>query len=216
MKWLTQKISRSHSDEHVAAYASDEPTLEVGAYGEPSYGRYFPNRIGVDIRPGPGVDRVASVYELPFPDDRFRNVLCMSVLEHLEDPACAIAEMHRVLTPGGRIIVSVPFLFPIHDAPGDYWRFTKFGLRHLFRDGWHIEKLTAEADMQSSLAILLQRVAFQTDMRLNKISKGLFFLTAKALDRFPRIATRVFGDIRKKVEEPDAFAGAFFLVASKT
>lgn len=216
MSWLTKKISRELSDETVEPYASEGRTLEVGAYGRPSYGRFFPNRIGVDIREGPGVDQVASVYELPFDDGRFDNVLCMSVLEHLEEPQRAIAEMRRVLKSGGRIIVSVPFLFPIHDAPGDYWRFTKYGLQYLFREGWDIVELKAEGDVQKSFAVLLQRVAFQGSFKLDKITKIKLFMAAKILNRFPRWWKAMFGDIHKKQREDDAFASAFFLVAKKS
>jgi SAM-dependent methyltransferase len=216
MSWLVRKIARRLSNAAVQPFASDEPTLEVGSYLEPSYGHFFPHRIGIDIRKGPGVDIVASVYELPFEDDRFANVLCMSVLEHLEDPARAISEMRRVLRPGGRIIVSVPFLFPIHDAPGDYWRFTKFGIRHLFREGWRIEQLIAEANLQESFAVLVQRVGYQTKLRLNHVMKVPLFLLAKLLAVMPSMVRRTFGNIQKSVEEPDAFASSFFMVATKT
>jgi SAM-dependent methyltransferase len=213
---LVSKISRVKSDAVIAPFSSNELTLEVGAYGQPGYGRFFPNRIGIDIRKGPGVDRVASVYALPFSDGYFANVLCMSVLEHLEDPARAIREMHRVLKPGGRIFVSVPFLFPIHDAPGDYWRFTKYGLQYLFREGWNVVHLRAETDAQESFAVLLQRYGYQTKLRWNTFFKGVLFMLARILDVMPRSIIRsVYGDIHKKREEPDAFASAFFLAAEK-
>jgi SAM-dependent methyltransferase len=215
LDFLTKKISRQASDAAVAPHASQGRTLEVGAYGRPSYGRLFPNRVGIDIRPGPGVDKVASVYDLPFADGEFDVVLCMSVLEHLEEPARAIVQMKRVLKGGGRIIVSVPFLFPIHDAPGDYWRFTKYGLRHLFKDGWRIEELKAEADAQGSLAILLQRAAYQMRFRFDKPVKLFLLAAARLLDRMPRLPRRVFGDIHKRQEEPDAFSSSFFMVATK-
>jgi len=215
MNWLTRKITRELSDRAVRPFASEARTLEVGAYGKPSYGRFFPDRIGIDIREGPGVDRIASVYSLPFADGEFQNVLCMSVLEHLEDPPRAIAEMRRILQPGGHCIISVPFLFPIHDTPGDYWRFTKFGLRHLFRDGWHIESLRAESDTQDAVAILAQRLAYQGRYRADKLVKGFLLLLARILHVLPRFPRTMYGDIHKKIEEPDAFATAFFLVARK-
>ena len=142
-------------------------------------------------------------------------VLCLSVLEHLEEPARAVKEMHRVLKPEGKILVSVPFMFPIHDAPGDYWRFTKFGLKYLFSNGWEIEKLCAETNTQETFAVLFQRLAYQTKMRFNKIAKLKIFILAKVFQKMPNFVTKVFGDIRKKVEEPEAFASAFFMVAKR-
>ncbi len=212
---LTSKISRRQLDGLVARCANKGRTLEVGSYGEPSYGRFFPDRVGVDIKPGRGVDIVASVYELPFPDEHFDVVLCMSVLEHLEDPRRGITEMRRVLRPGGRIIVSVPFLFPMHDAPGDFWRFTKYGLRALFSVGWDIKFLTAEGDVQTSLGVILQRVAYQSRFVMDKLVKLGLFIAARVIDRGPLLVRHAYGDIRKSTVEPDAFAHAFFLVAEK-
>lgn len=211
---LTSKLTRKKLDALVAPYASSARTLEVGSHGEPSYGRFFSNKIGIDIQSGKGVDTVASVYEIPFPDDHFDIVLCMSVLEHLENPPKAIEEMRRVLKPSGKIIVSVPFLFPIHDAPGDYWRFTKFGLQSLFKN-WEIETLQAESKNNEMFAIMLQRFGYQTKMRANAVLKMAVFLLAKILSVLPDITTKVFGDIRKKTYENEAFASSFFLVARK-
>lgn len=215
MSWLTSKISRENLDYLISPYSSDGNVLEVGAHGSPSYGRFFKNKVGIDIKSGPGVNVVGSVYELPFQDGTFDMVLCMSILEHLEEPSKAIREMRRVLKPGGRILVSVPFMFPIHDTPSDYWRFTKFGLKYLFRDGWEIEKLCAETTTQETFAVLFQRLAYQTKMRFNKISKLKILVLAKIFQKMPNFVTKVFGDIRKKIEEPEAFASAFFLVATK-
>lgn len=209
------KISRELSVAAVQPHASDGHTLEVGAFGHSRFRRFFPDRIGVDIREGPGVDRIASVYDLPFEDGEFENVLCMSVLEHLEEPKKAITEMHRVLKPGGRIIMSVPFLFPIHEAPDDYWRFTKYGLQKLFSEGWEIIELKAEADVQDSMAILLQRLAYQGQYRLDKLTKLKMLLMARILKWMPRWWHRMFGDIYKRKQEDEAFASAFFLVATK-
>ena len=211
---LTAKVSRKKLDEQVSKYGGDSKTLEVGAYGKPSYSRFFTNKVGLDVREGPGVDVVGSVYELPFEDESFETVLCMVVMEHLEYPPKAIAEMHRVLKPGGRILVSVPFLFPIHDSPGDYWRFTKYGLQILFKD-WDIETLQAETTMNETFAVLLQRVGYQSQFYANSFMKVLVFSLAWILARMPKLTRQMYGDLTKSYKEPEAFTSSFFLVAKK-
>ncbi len=62
---------------------------------------------------------------------RYDTVICSEVLEHLPRPADALREIHRVLKPGGRIILSVPYLSRLHEEPHDYYRYTRHGLGHL-------------------------------------------------------------------------------------
>lgn len=67
-------------------------------------------------------------------DGEFDAVLCANVLEHVAEPAAAVAGIARALRPGGVTLVTVPFIYPLHDEPIDFWRFTEHGLRHLFAD----------------------------------------------------------------------------------
>lgn len=69
---------------------------------------------------------------LPEADACFDLILLMDVLEHLPDPDVVITELRRLLRPGGRMIVSTPFIYREHEAPHDYVRYTPFGLRRLF------------------------------------------------------------------------------------
>lgn len=69
-----------------------------------------------------------SGYDLPFADGSVEGVTALMVLEHTERPERVLAEAHRVLAPGGKILVSVPFAFPVHGAPYDFRRWTAGGL----------------------------------------------------------------------------------------
>lgn len=54
-------------------------------------------------------------------------------MEHLCEPQSFLNEAYRILKPNGSIILQVPFMWKVHEAPYDYFRFTKFGLKHLFQ-----------------------------------------------------------------------------------
>lgn len=69
---------------------------------------------------------------IPFPDASFDHVLCTEVLEHAEDPVRLVAEMARVLRPGGTLAATVPFAARVHHAPYDFHRFTRFRLLSMF------------------------------------------------------------------------------------
>src|SRR5512141_1981664 len=72
----------------------------------------------------PNVDVVGSAYALPFDDESVDSVDCEAVLEHLEHPRDAVAEMHRALKPGGQVFAATPFLQPFHGYPDHFQNFT--------------------------------------------------------------------------------------------
>ena len=91
----------------------------------------------LDVVPDYNPHIVGDIHALPFDNNTIDAILCISVLEHVEDPRQAIKEMYRVLKPGGYCFVYVPFLFYYHAEKGyfpDYWRFTKDVLPVLFKD----------------------------------------------------------------------------------
>src|SRR5262249_9796719 len=115
------------------------PILEVGSYqvtGQEEIADLrglFPNKpyVGVDVRQGPGVDRVADVENLPYPDGSVGTVLAMNTFEHVPHFWRGFEEIHRVLRPDGAVFLSCPFFFHIHSFPSDYWRFTPEALEVL-------------------------------------------------------------------------------------
>ena len=66
----------------------------------------------------------------PVADESVDTVLCNQVLEHVADPEEFLSEIHRVLRPGGTLILTVPFFWPEHEQPHDNRRYTSFGLRN--------------------------------------------------------------------------------------
>ena len=79
---------------------------------------------------------------LPFADGSFDVVVCLEVIEHLPQPEQVLREVNRVLRAGGRAYFSMPFLYPIHDAPHDFTRWTENGWRRRARDaGFSIQRL---------------------------------------------------------------------------
>ena len=75
----------------------------------------------------------ANAQTLPIKDSSCDCVLLLDVLEHLPEPMSAIREIERILKPGGKAVLQIPFLYPTHDAPYDFTRWTQYGLEHIFQ-----------------------------------------------------------------------------------
>lgn len=120
------------------------PYLEVGAkdYGSTQdLAAVLVNRgqyVRLDMEPGPRVDVVADLtwpfeaIDAKLGGTRFATIFCLSVLEHCQQPFVMAENLMRLLAPGGKIVVSVPFAWQFHAYPSDYWRFTHEGVRRLF------------------------------------------------------------------------------------
>lgn len=100
------------------------PSVEYMALDYPSTGR--------DLY-GSRPDVFGDGARLPFVDGCLDGVLCLEVLEHVPEPESVLNEVARVLKPGGRAWITMPFLYPLHDAPFDFQRFTEYGLRRSIR-----------------------------------------------------------------------------------
>ena len=144
-------ITRGKLDTFILSEKLSGFSLEVGASGT-RYDSIFEKVIKLNIIKTAGVWAIGDAHKLPFKNESFDNVAAFEVLEHLTNPQNAVAEFYRVLKKGGMLILSARFLFPIHDAPYDYFRFTKYGLRELLKDFKEVEIRSIDLPMEALLS----------------------------------------------------------------
>jgi SAM-dependent methyltransferase len=121
-----------------AGLSSDALIYDVGSKDVREYGRWklpVGARVKrIDIDPAAQPDIVADAHNLHMiPDSSADCVVSVCVLEHCERPHAVIAEFFRILKPGGRLFVGIPFMFPYHADPFDHWRVSYTGVDHLCR-----------------------------------------------------------------------------------
>jgi ubiquinone/menaquinone biosynthesis C-methylase UbiE len=125
--------------------------LDIGC-GQKPYKKmletYVSEHIGVDhpatLHDTSQIDLFGLAYDVPVSDQSFDTAICTAVLEHLEEPELALRECFRVLKPGGMAIYSVPFIWHVHEAPRDFYRYSKYGLQYLFEKvGFEIVEIKA-------------------------------------------------------------------------
>jgi SAM-dependent methyltransferase len=90
-------------------------------------------------------------------DNTYDCVFAFEVLEHCHSPFLVTKEIERVLKPNGLCIGSTPFLYPLHDLPFDFYRFTEFGLKKLF-ENFDIHTLRARQNYFTSITAQISRV----------------------------------------------------------
>ncbi len=208
-----KKFTRGKIEAFLAAYATEKRILDIGAGGD-DHRNYFPNRITLDIDPLRKPDIIGDAQQLPFPDESFDGIVCSEVFEHIFNSRQTVSEMHRVLKPGATLVLTTRFAFPVHDAPGDYWRFTPYVLRSLFAE-WEILEIQAESGPFGTIAILLQRIIFQTDLRGGKILKGFLYLLALFFNKLDVLVVRQYGDITRKESVEHILSSGFYIACRK-
>ena len=210
---MFKKITRKNLDKFLERHATTKRVLDIGSGGS-SYHRFFPNRLSVDIDPDRKPDIIADAHNLPFKDDEFEFILSTEMLEHVKDPFQVERELRRVLSSGGTLVLSTRFVFPLHDTPHDYWRYTKYGLMELFKE-WDIIEIAGETRNFSTIGALLQRICFQSRLRFNKLLKLILFIIAWILSKLDWMIIEEFGDIKKGVFEIDLMPTGYYIVCKK-
>ncbi len=91
-----------------------------------------------------GCDLMLDVRAMPeLAEAAFDGIYCSGVLEHVDDFRAGLAEITRILRPGGVLLLGLPFRQAIHGAPHDYWRFTEHGIRWLLGADYEILRIDA-------------------------------------------------------------------------
>lgn len=118
----------------------------------------------------------------PFPDETFDSILCNQVLEHVFNPDRFLAEINRVMKPGAKMLLTVPFVWDEHEQPYDYARYTSFGLKALLeRNCLRVlkhEKLGADV---STLFQLINAYLYKISDKWNRYAKILFTISVMAI-----------------------------------
>ena len=101
---------------------------------------------------------------MPFEDGSIDHVLCSEVIEHVPDAAACVAEIARVLRPGGTLVMTIPWSARLHHLPHDYRRLTRYGLTALLQSARFVSIRVEErgndvAAVANKIIVMLIRLA---------------------------------------------------------
>lgn len=157
---------------------------EAGAGTDALYSAGDVDVLGFDIYRSRLTHFVADAHCIPLANDSVDGVIIQAVLEHVLEPHRVVSELHRVLCPAGVVYADTPFLWPVHEGPYDFSRFTDSGHRYLFREFERIDSgLVAGAGMQLVLSLELFFRSLLRSRTAGALAR-LAFLWLPRIDRF--------------------------------
>ena len=178
---------------------------DIGCGKFPYYGIYrdlAASIVGVDwpnsLHDNPHVDAYCDLNEaIDMPDGSIDTVLCTDVLEHIYRPERLWAEIARILRPGGKAIIGTPFYYWIHEAPHDYYRYTRFALeRQALAAGLKVVSLEPVGGLPQVLTDILCK-AFQQRRSTRRLA-GLIYRLMRlagrsgAVQRYSQVTAQNF------------------------
>ncbi len=139
--------------------------LDVGSGSRPyaPWLQHVVHYVGIDVVPrGDGLNVSGLAYPLPFAAESFDSVLCTQTLEHVQSPERAVAEIARVLRPGGHLILTAPQTWRLHEQPYDFFRFTRHGLRHLLEaSGLRVVRIEAQGGVWATVGQIVNNAVHE-------------------------------------------------------
>ena len=173
----------------------DIKVLNIGAGGEIKnfIKTYFSNVFEIDIDKKRNPDQVLDLCSDNFGNNLKYNpnlVCAFEVLEHTTNPQKAVYNIYNIMEKNSYFLASVPFIFHIHDEPCDYFRFTKYGLKFLFKDFSQV-KIYERNGWLETIFVLILRLEKESNLR-SKILGKIFIVISFLITPLLLIIQKIF------------------------
>jgi SAM-dependent methyltransferase len=174
----------------------------------------------VDLQRGAGPvrpDVIADALHLPFGEATVDTVLATELMEHVQDSDAFMAEVGRVLRNDGTLILSVPFMEPIHEEPRDFYRFTAYGLQALLaRHGLAACSIEQKGGWWSVLGSFVSQSLYEAVRRRFHGGGGSVSVLTKAIVIPICASAQVLGYCLDKIFKSTRYTLGYVLVARRT
>lgn len=164
---------------YIAEVFSDKKdyVLDLGCGASPNYHKLIKGHvICFDKIKSKITDVIGDADNLPFKANSFDKVISINSFYYFKNPFNVVKELHKVLRKDGKLILVLPFFYPIHDAPDDKYRFTEYGLKTALEEDFRIGKIDVIGGIFNLPAVFI-----------HSLIKGLPLLFPRVLRKFVQL-----------------------------
>lgn len=198
---LIQSTSHRYLHLFLALINPHETILDVGSGGNSIIPQGY-QKITIDLVWECKPDVLGSAIAIPAKSESISHICCSWVLEHIEEPAMALGEFYRTLKPGGYLYLTANFVWHVHEAPRDFFRYTEHGLKHLLQNQgpWRIVLFEPTAGFWITMSQMF-------NYKVAKILKGMHPLVT--------VPSQVLGIFLEKLDFDKSVAAGYCAIAQK-
>lgn len=159
-------------------FKNSDLILDIGCGENPYYHKAIQSRIICsDIKPTKKTHFIANAMQLPVKKGRFDGIININSLYYYSSPKKAIKEFSDALKKNGKLVLMMPFMYPIHDAPDDKCRFTKYGIIELLKSDFNIKTIKTIGGIFNLPAVffhsLMKGIPLMAPKQLKQIIKSI-------------------------------------------
>jgi SAM-dependent methyltransferase len=200
---LKEKISAKNLRRLCQDHATQDRVLVIHSE-DIDYKPYFPNAYTVTKAQSSQADMHTDDYYTDLaklPGGSYDFILCTGLLEHVPDPPRLLSDLHRILKPGGKLVISASAVFSFHEGPNNFFHFTPYGFKLLFKD-WSEIDIRGSSQPFETIAILMQRILLQCEIKSGLVHTFVELL-CMALPKLDRYIGKQYTNVSRKLRNAE-------------
>lgn len=156
---------------------------------------------------------VGDADKLPFKANAFDKIISVNSFYYFKNPFNVVENLHRILKNNGKLVLIIPFFYPIHDVPIDRYRFTEYGLKTMLEECFKIERIKTIGGIFNLPAIILHSLIKGLPLLFPRFLRIVVKLLVYIF--YPLYITAQIFSLLDVFDKTDRFPTYYFVVASK-
>ncbi|MBI3034914.1 methyltransferase domain-containing protein [Candidatus Woesearchaeota archaeon] len=194
---------------------SNDKILDIGSGKMPYYHGFMKGKIvSFDIKKSDKTHVIGDADALPFKQNSFDKIIMVNSLYYFKNPFKVIERLGRILKKNGKLVIITPFLYPVHDAPTDKFRFTEYGLRTMLEGYFKVEKIEVLGGFFMLPAVIIHSLLKGLPLMAPKYLKSLTKILAYFIFYAPYLLAQLIS-VLNALDKSKRWATYYIAVAAR-